>query len=74
MTSRAVYVCDGCSAATVDIPMPDTKAPTRLLDAVIAARWTTPLPDVWLCPACAAVTDIEGVAPVETLAMFGGEA
>lgn len=70
MTSRAVYVCDGCSAATVDIPMPDTKAPARLLDAVAAAQWTTPLPGVWLCPACAEVTQIDGVQQVETAAMF----
>lgn len=70
MSARAVYVCDGCSDATVDIPMPDTKAPARLLDAVAAAQWTTPLPDVWLCPQCAAVTDIDGVQPVETEVMF----
>lgn len=70
MTSRAVYVCDGCATATVDMPMPDGRALVRLIEAVIAAGWVTPLPGVLLCPACAAVTQIDGVQEVETEAMF----
>ena len=69
MTARATYVCDGCVTATVDIPMPDTRVKRSLVDALVAAHWATPLPDVWLCPECAEITDIEGTC-VRTEAMF----
>lgn len=74
MTARSTYVCDGCCTATVDMPMPDGRARARLVEALHAARWVTPLPGIWLCPACAEITEIEGVKPVETLPMFGGDA
>lgn len=69
MSARATYVCDGCCTATVDIPMPLSRVGVRLVDALIAARWTAPLPETWLCPACAEVTELGGVKDT-TEAMF----
>lgn len=66
MTARSTYVCDGCCTATVDMPMPEGRALVRLIE-VVMARWTSPMRGVWLCPDCAAATDIDGA---QTEAMF----
>lgn len=71
MTARAVYVCDGCCEATVDIPLPDGRALMRLIDALHDASWSTPIGGVWLCPACAAITEINPAPEDTTGELFG---
>lgn len=69
MSARSTYVCDGCCTATVDMPMPDGRALVRLIEALHDAHWTTPIAGVWLCPACAEITQIESQQD-QTEAMF----
>ncbi len=70
MSTWATMICDGCATQIVDIPLPDGRALVRLIEAVHDAHWSTPIRGIWLCPACAEITQTQPAPEIVTEAMW----